>query len=132
MSLTLPNNGGTQNGGKSVILSSAGKTANGKVSFVLPTHTRLAAREVDFTVAAAKTTNSDAGVARAGAKILLANRTESATCCSVKAGSVIIDIGIRWSLNQDESLVDEAIDIAQSILYTEAFANAIKKGLLPQ
>lgn len=132
MSLTLPNNGGTQTGGTNVALSSAGKTANGKASFVLPTHTRLAAREVDFTVAAAKTTNSDAGVARAGAKILLANRVESATCCSVKAGSVIIDIGIRWSLNQDESLVDEAIDIAQSILYTEAFANAIKKGLLPQ
>ena len=132
MSLTLRNNGGTQTGGTSVALVPAGKTANGKVSFVLPTHTRLAAREVDFTVAAAKTTNSDAGVARAGAKILLANRVESANCCTVKAGSVIIDIGIRWSLNQDESLVDEAIDIAQSILHTKAFADAIKKGFLPQ
>ena len=132
MSLTLPNNGGTQTGGTTVALSPAGKTANGKASFVLPTHTRLAAREVDFTVAAAKTTNADAGVARAGAKILLANRTESPTCCSVKAGSVIVDIGIRWSLNQDESLVDEAIDLAQAILYSKAFADAIKKGLLPQ
>lgn len=132
MSLTLPNNGGTQTGGTNVVLTSSGKTANGKSSFVLPTHNRLAAREVDFTVAAAKTTNTDAGVARAGAKILLANRIEAADCCTVKAGSVIIDIGIRWSLNQDETLVDEAIDIAQSILYTEAFANAIKKGLLPQ
>lgn len=132
MSLTLPNNGGTQTGGTSIALTSSGKTTNGKASFVLPTHSRLAAREVDFTVAAAKTTNTDAGVARAGAKILLANRIEAADCCTVKAGSVIIDIGIRWSLNQDETLVDEAIDIAQSILYTEAFANAIKKGLLPQ
>lgn len=50
----------------------------------------------------------------------------------MKAGSVIIDVGIRWSLNQDEALVDEAIDIAQSVLYSEAFANAIKKGFLPQ
>lgn len=132
MSLTLPNNGGTQTGGTNVVLISSGKTANGKSSFVLPTHNRLAAREVDFTVAAAKTTNTDAGVARAGAKIFLANRIEAADCCTVKAGSVIIDIGIRWSLNQDETLVDEAIGIAQSILYTEAFANAIKKGLLPQ
>jgi len=132
MSLTLPNNGGTQTGGESVTLISAGKTATGKASFLLPEHSRLAAREVDFTVAAAKTTATDVGVARAGAKILLANRTESATCCTVKAGSVIIDIGIRWSLNQDESLVDEAIDIAQSILYSQAFADAIKKGFLPQ
>lgn len=132
MSLTLPNNGGTQTGGTSVTLVSAGKTANNKASFLLPAHSRLAAREVDFTVAAAKTTNTDAGVARAGAKILLANRTESNTCCSVKAGSVIIDIGIRWSLNQDEALVDEALDIAQSVLYSEAFADAIKKGFLPQ
>lgn len=128
---TLANVGGTLTGGTSVVLTNAGNPTGTRAVFYTPAHTRLAAREVDLTVQQAKTTDSDAGVARAGAKILLANRDPVSGCCSVQAGSVIIDINARWSLNQPATLVDEALELALSVIKSAEFANAIKLGILP-
>lgn len=133
MSVTLSNVGGTLTGGSSLVLANAGQNnVAGKVAFYTPTHTRLAAREVDFYVGAAKTTTTDAGVARAAAKVTFANRDAVEGCCTVKAGSVIVDLGIRWSLNQPDTLVDDALNTMASIVNSPTFKDAIKKGLLPQ
>lgn len=130
MSLILPNFGGTLSGGSSVALT-IGPNSGTKAVFYAPGHTRLAAREVDFTVANAKTTNTDPGVARATAKVILADRKASESCCTVTSGSVIIDIGLRWSLSQDESLVDDALLYLQSIAFSDELRNAIVKAILP-
>lgn len=133
MSVTLSNVGGTLTGGTSVSLTSGGITGNGNKSvFLLPTSTRLAPRELDFLVTPAKTTSNDPGVARAGLKISFSDRVSSEEgCCTVQQGSVIIDVGVRWHLNQPETLVDEALDVLQSAVFLTAFSDAIKKGVLP-
>lgn len=131
MSITLTNVGGTLTGGSSLVLT-RGNTVGQKAMFYLPSHTRLSLREVDFVAQPASTTDKDAGVARASAKVVLANRIESEACCNVKSGSVILDIGIRWSLNQDSALVDEAIDIGEAVIRSDAFKDAIIKMFLPQ
>lgn len=133
MTQSLLNVGGSLTGGTTVVLTNAGQGATaGKSAFYTPTHTRLAAREVDFYVGAAKTTLSDPGVARAGARVMFANRDNVDGCCTVKAGSVIIDINARWSLNQPDTLVDDAIKYALSLVASPQFLDAIKKGVLPQ
>jgi hypothetical protein len=133
MTQSLLNVGGTLTGGTTVALQNAGQNSStGKSVFYTPAHTRLAAREVDFYVGTAKTTNTDPGVARAGTRIMFANRDSVAGCCTAQSGSVIIDINARWSLNQPDTLVDEAIDYASSLINSPQFLEAIKKGFLPQ
>ena len=131
MSLIFPNFGGTITGGTSLTFRPATITGN-KSIFLAPNHTRLAAREVDFIVSNAKTTPSDPGVARASAKILLSNRDAQEGCCGVVAGSVIIDVGIRWSLSQDEALVDDALKYLQSLAFSQELRDAIIAAVLPQ
>lgn len=132
MSLSLLNVGGTATGGSTVALVPAGVSSNGqKSSFLTPSSTRLAPRQIDFLSTPAKTTAADPGVARAGIKIYFGDRESTEGCCNVQQGAVIIDVGVRWHLNQPETLVDEALSYLRSVAFSIALADAIKKGILP-
>lgn len=130
MSITLANLGGTITGGASATLSHQ-NTVDGKASFTTSNHTRLTPEVVEFLTSAAKSTASDPGVARAQLRISLADRQVQEGCCTVQTGLVGVDVNVRWSLNQPESLVDEVLDYVQSLVFTTAFADMIKKGVLP-
>lgn len=132
MSLTLDNVGGTLTSGTSVNLTFAGNANGLKASFITPNHGRLTTRQIDFLTSPAKTTPADPGVARAGLKITFGDRTSDGDCCTVKAGSVIIDLGVRWSLNQPDTLVDDAVEYLQALVFSPSFTSAIKQGILPQ
>lgn len=129
--MNLANVGGSMTGGATVVLSPAGLYAGGKASFTTPTHTRLTPETVDFLVTQAKPSASDPGVARSGLKISLANREETEGCCGVQAGTVIIDVALRWPLSQPESIVDTAVELLQALSFNTAFIDALKKGVLP-
>lgn len=128
--MNVANVGGTMTGGTTLALTLIGLTG-GKASFATPTHSRLEPETVDFLVTPAVTNKTDPGVARSGLKISLANRLETEGCCGVQAGTVIIDVGLRWPLSQPESIVDTAIDLLQSLVFNTAFVDALKKGTLP-
>lgn len=123
--------GATLTGGTSTALTPAGLYAGGKASFTTPTHTRLEPQIVDFLVTAPTPKGSDPGVARSGVKIAFANRVEAEGCCTIVPGTIIADIGVRWPLAQPEAVVDEVIAWIRGVVYTTAFADAIKKGVLP-
>lgn len=122
--------GATLTGGSVVALTPAG-ISPGKSTFVGPGHTILEPESVDFTFTPPKTTSSDPGTSRTGMKVSFANRTESEGCCTVQAGAVIVDLGVRWNLNQPTTLVDEVISYLRGLVYTTAFVDAVKKGVLP-
>lgn len=130
--MNLANVGGTMTGGSTVALTGAGSNAGTKVSFTTPAHTRLAPRQVDFLITpTAVKGGADPGVARSGLRIYFADRTTESGCCDPKVGSVIADVNLRWSLNQPESLVDEAIQYLQALVFNADFINGLKKGTLP-
>lgn len=129
MSVTVANVGGTMTGGANVVLSPAG-LVGGKSSFTTPSHSRLTPQTVDILMTPAKTTSADPGVARGGLKITFGDRQTAEGCCTVQQGSVIIDLGVRWSLNQPEALVDDAIELLQGLVFNSAFIDAVKKGTL--
>jgi hypothetical protein len=52
-------------------------------------------------------------------------------CCTVKAGAVIVDVNFRWNLNQPEAVADDVIAWLKGLVYTTAFSDALKKGILP-
>lgn len=128
--MDLANVGGTMTGGSTVALTLSGITPN-KASFTAPSHTRLSPRTVDVFFTPSETTAKDPGVARAGMKIYFADRTVEEGCCTVAAGSVIFDVSARWSLNQPETLVDDALEYLQSATFAAAFKDALVKGILP-
>jgi hypothetical protein len=118
-------------GGATVVLTAAGLYAGGKASFTTPNHSRLEPQVIDFLVTPANTTPTSPGTARSGLKISLANRVETEGCCDVQAGTVIIDVGLRWPLSQPESVVDDAVAYLQALVFNTAFVDALKKGVLP-
>lgn len=120
--------GATLTGGSTVALKPAGVTA-GKSTFVTPTHTRLAPRLVEMTIGGAGTGANP--VARTGVKITYSDRNVEEGCCTVQEGSVIVDLGVRWSLNQPATLADDVVALLRGLVYTTAFVDAIKKGILP-
>jgi len=129
--MDLNNVGGTLGSGATVSLTSIGSNVVGKSSFVTPTHSRLANRQIDYLVTQARTTPTDPGVARGGLKVTFGDRQTSESCCSVQQGAVIIDVGVRWALNQPEDLVDNAIEYLQALVFSPQFIAAVKKGVLP-
>lgn len=131
MSLTIANVGGSLTGGENVALTYAGNQTGTKASYVTPDHTRLTPQTVDFLMTPAKTTAADPGVARGGMKIVFADRQTAEGCCTVQAGSVIIDLGVRWSLNQPETLLDDAWELFKAAVFNAATLAAIKQGILP-
>lgn len=131
MTVTVANVGGSMTGGSSVALTYQGNPQVGKATFSHPNNTRLTPRVVDFLVTPAVTTSKDPGVGRGGLKITFGDRQTEEGCCNVQQGSVIIDVGVRWALNQPESLVDDAIALLRAVLFNTAFTDAVKKGTLP-
>lgn len=129
--MNLLNVGGTLTGGSTVVLTPAGLSSGGKASYTTPEHSRLNPQVIDYLVKTPVTTSKDPGVARSGLKVALANRVEAEGCCNVQAGTVIIDVDARWPLSQPESLVDDAIELVRALVMSTAFADAIKKGVLP-
>jgi hypothetical protein len=123
--------GATLTGGSDVTLSPAGLSAGGKATYTTPDHTRLSPEVVDFLVTAPTSSKNDPGVARSGLKISYASRSQEEGCCSVSLGTVIIDVGFRWPLGQPEAVVDDAIAMLKGLVYTAAFSDALKKGVLP-
>lgn len=123
--------GATLSGGSTVTLTPAG-IQPGKSTFVGPGHTILTPVTVDYTFTAPKTTSTNPGTSRTGLKVSFASRTETEGCCTVQDGAVIIDLGVRWSLNQPTTEVDDAIAYLRGLVYTTAFVDAVKKGVLPQ
>lgn len=124
------NTGATLTGGATTVLSPAGLTP-GKSVFTGPNHTRVEPNTVEFTVSGGNPSGNNPGVARTGMKIAFANRLTEEGCCTAKAGSVIIDLGVRWSLDQPETLVDDAIAYLRALVYTTAFEDAVVKGVVP-
>lgn len=120
--------GATLTGGSTLALSPAGVTA-GKSTFVTPSHTRLAPQTVEMTVGGSSTGSNP--VARTGVKITFADRQVEEGCCTVQEGSVIIDLGVRWSLNQPAALADDVIELLRGLVFTTQFADAVTKGILP-
>lgn len=131
MSVTVANVGGSMTGGSNLVLSYSGSPSVGKASFVTPSHARLTPRTVDFLVSQAVTTTKDPGVGRGGMKITYGDRQTVEGCCDTQQGAVIIDLGVRWHLNQPAILVDGAIQLLQGLVFTAAFIDAVKKGTLP-
>lgn len=86
---------------------------------------------IDFLVKTPVTTSKDPGVARSGLKIAFANRVEAEGCCTVIPGTVIVDVDFRWPLSQPETLVDDVIAYLKGLVWSTAFSDAIKKGVLP-
>lgn len=129
--MNLLNKGGTMTGGSTVVLTPAGLYAGGKASFTTPNHTRLEPQTVDYLVTQAVATKNSPGVARAGLKIAFANRETAEGCCTVEAGTVIIDIGVRWPLNQPEAVLDDVLSYLPALVSSAAFSDAVKKGVLP-
>lgn len=124
--------GATQAGGTSVTLTPAG-TSPGKASFRTPEHTLLQPEMVEFTIQGGTPLNAkDPGVARTGMKISFASRQTGEGCCDVKAGAVVADLGVRWNLNQPETVVGDVIAHLRGIVYSVEFENAVRKGILPK
>lgn len=122
--------GATLTGGTTVTLSPAG-ISPGRSSFVGPTHTRLAPVTVDLSVSQIGTTPSNPGKAHSGCKIRFADRLVEEGCCTVKAGSVTVNVGIDWDLSQPETLKTNALAYLRGIVYTQWFDDMITKGILP-
>lgn len=132
--MNVANVGGSLTGGSTVALAFGGITAAGKFSkatFVHPDHTRLEPRMVHITATAPTVSKDDPGVARGTLQIAFANRVEAEGCCDVKAGTVIVDVGLRWPLSQPESLVDDVWALLAPLFSTAAVKTALVDGVLP-
>lgn len=128
MNITI---GATLTGGSSVALAPAGNQP-GRSTFTSPTHSRLEPETVEFFSRNPPNPTADKpGVATTGLKVSFASRTVEEGCCTVKAGAVIADLGIRWDMSQPTTVVDDVISYLRGIVYTTAFEDAVKKGILP-
>lgn len=129
MSLTIKV-GATLTGGSDVVLSGSG-VAPGRSSFTTPDHTRLTPETVAFSISQSGVTKDSQGRARTGVKMSFTDVLAEEGCCTSKAGSVIVDMGVVWDLSQPEALADKMISYLRGVVYTTAFADAVKKGILP-
>lgn len=130
MTLTIKT-GGTQSGATDVTLSSKGGAPENQVVLRTPADTRLAPRLIKFMTSTPVTTAANPGNARSTVRFILGNRVEEEGCCTVKAGTVTVDLIVNWPLTQPDSLVDEAIGLIQGLAYSPALPSLIKDGVLP-
>lgn len=121
--------GGTQSGGTSKTLSPAGGT-NGRYSYVFPEHTALSTRRLTVGVKSAKVTKDSLGSSEATVDLELANASAAEGCCGTVSGGVYINVKIRWTLNQPDTLVDLGIDYLQGVAFATFLEDAIKKGII--
>lgn len=129
MSLNITS-GATLTGGSSVALASAG-VSPGRSVFASPDSTRLTPELVTFTSSTSGRSGSSPGKAKVGLKIAYSDRQTEEGCCSAQSGQVIVDMGLTWDLSQPETLVDKVIAHLRGLVYTTAFVDAVKKGILP-
>lgn len=129
--MNLANVGGSMTGGSTVTLTPAGLSAGGKADYTTPTHSQLEPEVISFFVTKPKPNGSDPGTARSGLKVSFASRTTEEGCCAPAAGTVIVDVSVRWPLSQPQAVLDSVIDYLQSLVFTSAFTDAITKGVLP-
>lgn len=123
--------GATLTGGSDVTLSPAGNQP-GRSSYTAPGHSRLEPETLDFFIKNPTSKNPAApGTATTGVKISFASREVEEGCCTVKSGAVVADVGIRWDLSQPATVVDDVIAYIRGVVYTTAFEDAVKKGILP-
>lgn len=131
MSLTLKLSP-TITGGTATSLTNSGASTSGSSQFYWPTNTRLLPRVAKFFTNVPTTTPTNPGTVRAGFRLVLGNRVEGEGCCTVKAGTVVVNVQIDWPLDQPSTLVDDAILQAQAILNEpNLIGNLVKLGLLP-
>lgn len=123
--------GATQSGGTDTVLTRSGSVTPGKVEMLLPSNSRLVPKMVAFLTSNPIPKGTNPGSARGGLRVVLANREVEEGCCTVNQGSVIIDVDVRWPINQPEALVTEAIAILRGLVYSQEFADSITKGSLP-
>lgn len=122
--------GATQTGGSTVGLTPAG-VSPGKSVYTGPSNTRLQIQKVEFTSSTGNASKDSLGSARAGMKITFADRSVTEGCCTVRVGSVIIDLGLRWDLSQPVAEVDLIIEYLRGLVYTPEFATFLKAGIVP-
>lgn len=127
MSLNITE-GATLTGGSAVVLASAG-VSPGKSTFVGPAHSRAQPDLVELGVSG--TTTGSNPVGRSSVKLTIIDRSVEEGCCTAADGSGIIDLGVRIGLNQPESVSDRLIARIRALVYTTAFENMVKKGILP-
>lgn len=121
--------GGTQTGGTSKTLTPGG-VENGRYRFVFPEHTALAGREMLLSVKKSPVTKDSLGAQEALVDFALTNIEPAEGCCTVQQGGVYVNLKVRWSLNQDSTLVDTALDYLQGIAFSTILDDMIKKGII--
>lgn len=122
--------GATPSGGTATVLQSSGQSP-GKSTFTTPSSTHLVPQKVEITSSGGNALATDPGTVRTGLKVSFASRVQEEGCCTVKAGAVIADLGIRWNLSQPESVVDALKGVLVGILEDDEFWTAVKTGRLP-
>lgn len=128
--MDILNVGGTLTGGATLIATEAA-ASGGKSLFTLPGHSRLEVRTLELS------TNTDSArgtnpVGRAAVKVVFGNRITEDGCCTVKSGNHIIDLGVRYALTQDVSVLDDCIDVVRAFVFSDEFEAMVKSGVVPR
>lgn len=121
--------GGTQSGGTSKTLTPAGGV-DGRYSFVFPEHTALAGRRMTLSVKNTPVSKDSLGVQEALVDFALTDAAAAEGCCGTTSGGVYINLKLRWSLNQPDTMVDTALDYLQGIAFSSILEDMIKKGII--
>lgn len=122
--------GGTQSGGTSKTLTPAGQDSGGRYRFAFPEHTALTQRLLYVGVKTQPVTKTSLGASEATIDFALTNAEASEGCCNVTSGGVYVNVKLRWTLDQPDTLVDTAIDYLQGAAFATFLEDAIKKGLI--
>lgn len=127
MSITI---GGTQSSGTSTALTPAGQDQSGRYRFALPTHTALNQRLITVGVKTQSPTKNDLGFVEETIDLSFANAEVVEGSALNTLGGVYVNLKIRRSMNQPDSVVDEILDVLQGIAYSSATADGVNKGLV--
>lgn len=122
--------GPTLSGGTAVVLQSSGQSP-GKSTFTTPTSSFLQPEKVEITSNGGNALAADPGTVRTGLKVTFASRVQEEGCCTVMAGAVVADLGIRWNLNQPIVVLHALRDVLKAIVNDDEFWTAVETGRLP-
>lgn len=127
MSITI---GGTQSGGVSTALTPAGQDQSGRYRFALPTHSALNQRLITVGVKTISPTKDNLGSVEETVDLSFANAEPAEGCCTIATGGVYINLKVRRSMNQPESLVDDILDVLQGVAFATFLKDGVTKGLV--
>lgn len=119
--------GGTQASGTSKVLTPLGFDNQNRYRYALPDHTALAGRTIAVKTRIQAPTPSNPGFSEASVDVAF---TDAPTDGNGGASSVYVNLKVRWTLNQDGTLVDTALDTLQGIAYAAFLEDAVKKGII--